>query len=350
MTFSFPHCGLIPVLALLFSGCLFSRQQEPTELFPADSLSRTVASALVVDSLVYLGKMDSTTTAGRYINTLQSDSSGVLYATDLLSSEVLTLTEGGAVTATVKDTMLTYPYLVGMRDGAVAVFSAGTGVVRFIREGRVVDSQRLPEFTSVGALSAYAVVDETRSYFKHVNPPDSTYFLDLENPNAERVKMAGPGWRHRGVMRFWNDRLLSFSAYRPVVEVLTTTGQPDTLALVGFDSPMLARSRAFVLGEEDDAPLLISSAKVVGDHLYVLNLRPGIIRVDVYDETGHIRHILEYAEQGLLSYTPQDLAVWEVPDGPVHITVASVETVYQMVSLQYVSRLDRFVWTRGEQK
>lgn len=335
--------GLWVAGSLLLSGCLFSRHQEPTALYPADSLSREIARALVVDSLVHVGQADSTTTTGRYLNSVQFGPTGVLYATDLQHATVLALSDAGTVAGTLQDTTLAYPYLVGARDSAVAVFSAGTQAIYLIRKGKLIDTLSVPAFTSDQALSAFAAVDDDQAYFKYVNPP-GTYLIDLEDAAAQQITLAGPGWRHRGVVRLWGDRLLSFSAYRPVVDVLGADGRVDTLALVGFDSPMLARSRAYVLGEEEQAPLLISSAKALGNRLYVLNLRPGIIRVDVYDTNGRLLHILEYARQALLPYTPLDLAVQEEPDGTIHLAVVSVETAFQVITLEYVSRLDRFTW------
>ena len=73
---------------------------------------------------------------------------------------------------------------------------------------------------------------------------------------------------------------------------------PDTLALVGFDSPQMVRSHRFLLGEVDQPPLLTSSAAVAGGRLFALNLRGDHVRVDVYGLDGRLERALVYFAQG----------------------------------------------------
>ena len=64
------------------------------------------------------------------------------------------------------------------------------------------------------------------------------------------------------------------------------------MALVGFDSPKLAQSRQFLLGETTP-PLLSSSAAPAPDGgLFALNLRTGWLLVDVFGPDGRLRRRL----------------------------------------------------------
>ena len=77
---------------------------------------------------------------------------------------------------------------------------------------------------------------------------------------------------------------MSLSGFRPVVNLLPRDFRdgttPDSLALVGFGSPMLERRYAFGQGDATEAPLLTPAAAPVGDTLFVLNLRPGWVQID----------------------------------------------------------------------
>jgi hypothetical protein len=119
-------------------------------------------------------------------------------------------------------------------------------------------------------------------------------------------------------------------------------GAIDTMSLVGFDSPMLARSRSFVLGQIDDAPTLISSATVFEDIFFLLNLRPGVLRIDLFNRSGRLIHILEREYQNPTTFTPTDLAVQRVDSNRVRIAVSSIRTRYGPLSLSYDSRLDMY--------
>jgi len=84
--------------------------------------------------------------------------------------------------------------------------------------------------------------------------------------------------------------------------------QPDSLSLVGFDSPMLDRSRAYAQGDVDKPPLLTASAAPVGDTLFVLNLRPGWVQIDAYDRQGRLlRRLVERHDAGNSDFYPVDL-------------------------------------------
>src|SRR5690606_2850496 len=106
----------------------------------------------------------------------------------------------------------------------------------------------------------------------------------------------------------------SIRGYQPVVDVIDMTGRVDSLRLRGFDSPMLARMRLFQLGDAKSPPLLVPSAAFAGGRIYVINARPGWLRVDVYDASLTLEAILVEPDPGFArSFYPTDIAV--LPDG-----------------------------------
>ena len=124
--------------------------------------------------------------------------------------------------------------------------------------------------------------------------------------------LAGSQWRNAGMLRLRGDTLLSLSAFYPVADLasLSGTGGIQSWDLVGFDSPMLYRTRSFDAEKGRGAPLLMSSATWHGPALYVLNLRPGWLRIDVYDSDGILRVILVDGHPILRkAFYPVDLAV-----------------------------------------
>jgi hypothetical protein len=105
---------------------------------------------------------------------------------------------------------------------------------------------------------------------------------------------------------------VSLSGFRPVVHRLppdfSAETQPDSLSLVGFDSPMLDRSYAYAQDDVDKPPLLSASAAPVGDTLFVLNLRPGWVQIDAYDRSGRLlNRLVERHDAGDSNFYPVDL-------------------------------------------
>jgi len=154
--------------------------------------------------------------------------------------------------------------------------------------------------------------------------------LDEHGGIITRVSLPGPYWRHAGLLRVWGDSLLSLSGFRPILDVLPTdlSIPLDSLPLVGFDSPMLARSLTFLHGETHEPPLLSTSATPVGDWLFVLNLRVGWLRIDVYDRAGRLQHILVQEDPGFnTEFYPMDLAVRSPEAGLYEMAVVLVKPV-----------------------
>jgi hypothetical protein len=129
-------------------------------------------------------------------------------------------------------------------------------------------------------------------------------------------------------LRSWGDTLLSLSGYRPAIDLVLPGERLDTLDLHGFDSPMLPRRRAYGRGEVDTPPLLTASAAPLGDRLYVLNMRPKHLQVDVYDRQGRLQRILTETPPESMEapdYFPLDLAAFRDPDGALRIAVVTHE-------------------------
>ncbi len=110
------------------------------------------------------------------------------------------------------------------------------------------------------------------------------------------------------------------------------------IPLMGFDSPMLARSRLFVLNDLDQPPMLTVSAVAEGELLFLLNMRPGWLRVDVYDHDGHLQNILTQPspefDQG---YYPSDIAVRRISATEYELAVSVIEPE---------PRIERYRWRR----
>ena len=70
-----------------------------------------------------------------------------------------------------------------------------------------------------------------------------------------------------------------------------------------------------MLGEVADPPLMISSFSTVGERLFVLNVRPGILRIDEYDTTGTLKQAFQREAPEPESFTPVDLLVLPDADG-----------------------------------
>ncbi|HYE94853.1 MAG TPA: hypothetical protein VD962_01490 [Rubricoccaceae bacterium] len=307
---------LLAVIVAL-AGCLpSSRQRQHTEaLTPGDSLSRQLAATIPIDSLTLAWVADAQPALGLPTTLLWLPGSlagglgGALVVADTRASTLHRFTADGrhaGVVASLTDR--SFPYLAGHRGDTLVVLSRGTDHLEFLVGGQAVRSAPLLEGTTA-ALATDAAV-----YVKTTGDAPALFRLGADRRQDERWRLVGPAWRHRGFLRAWGDSLLSLSGYRPVVDVLapgvSAGAVLDTLALVGFDSPQLMHSHQFMLGEEEEPPLMTPAAVAVGDRLFVLNLRVDVVRVDVYGRDGRIERALvgPWPEEGLRGF-PVDLAV-----------------------------------------
>ena len=324
-----PSCVLMS-LALVLAGCLPSacNREASRALLPADSLSRAIAADVTPDTLRAVWQ-----TSGpeddplEYPRTLHFGPGGRLFVADTKQGRVLVLDATGTVVDVISGDDWTYPYLAGSRGDSLFVFHPDLHRLDVVLEGRVVRRTATPADLPDDALQYLAVADSA-AYLKVVSEEADDFLarLDEEGAYAARIALPGPRWRHAGLLRPWGDSLLSLSGYRPVVDVHTPGGPLDSLALVGFDSPMLARSRAFLLGETHEAPLLTASAAPAGNHLFVLNMRPGWLRVDVYDRTGRLQQVFTQPDPGYdKQFYPTDLAARR-GDAPGDVVLAVAVT------------------------
>ena len=303
---------------------------------PSDSLSREVARAVPVDTLDTLW-----TTPGPgssrfgFPRTVRFLPDGDVAVSDAETNRLYRYSPEGRLRYAL-DAAFDVPYVAGVRGGGegaadtVIVFNAGNDRFDWIAGGERLRDRSVTLQRPSAETLVYATATDTALYAKVIGDDVQGIVgqVGTDGQITDRMTLYGPYWRHAGFLRAWEDSLVSLSGFRPVVDVLPQRGldaaRPDTLALVGFDSPMLERSYAFLQGDASKAPLLTVSADAEGDSLYVLNLRPGWLRVDVYGRDGRLRRVFaEPGTSGSRNYYPRDVAVRSTDDGLVIAVVIS---------------------------
>lgn len=341
---------VLAILILFATACTPSgcrRTQEPA-LMPADSLSRNVAATAEVDSLAMAWSSTGPESERlQFPRTVRFLSGETLAVSDARADVIHVFGTDGTHKGTLDPGGLDVPYIAGVRGDTLVVFSAGSDAIDLVTWGvseggdvtaqRVEGASRTLQRPSEQTL-AYVAASDSNVYAKIVGS-DVASTVGRVGPDgviSPAVELPGPYWRHAGFLRIWGDDLASLTGYRPVIDLLpldTLTARPDSLALVGFDSPMLERSYRFLTGDVDDAPVLTVSAVPVGDELYVLNLRTQTLHVDVFGRDGRIRRTLVgQGAQRTGNYYPRDLAVQRRADT---LDVAVVTTSPQPEVLFY---------------
>lgn len=326
--------GFVLVVLFAVTGCLpYSCQREaPRDLFPADSLSRQLAEATPADTLRSVWQ--ATGPEGQALafpRTVLFGPGETVYASDVERNSVFAFDAGdGAFLREVRDVPFEAPYLVGRQGDTLDVLSPfALRLDRVVGTARV-DSLALPvELPGEGPM-VWGAADDGSVYVKLLasdGRPGRVVQVDRASGTvAARRPLEGALWRRAGMLRLWGDTLLSLSGFRPVADVYPrdlAAAPTDTLALVGFDSPMLARSRSYLLGDAGQPPLLTESAAVAGDRLFVINMRPGWLQVDVYGRDGRLQDRLVTGPPQLNeNYYPRDLAVRRRADGGYDLAVA----------------------------
>jgi hypothetical protein len=280
--------------AVALSGCLPSqRRQHDRDLFPADSLSRLVAQTVPEETLELVWRAEAPRQANvRYPLTIAWVGERIVMA-DVRRGALHIFDEDGHFLGSFADDAIEYPFLAGGRRDTVAVLSRGTNQLHLVAldgegRGRLARSLPVPD-----GRNAVALLGEHGLYAKIADEDAGAEIYRLDETSGavlERHPLPEAHWRHIGFLRTWGDALVSLSGYRPVVDLLQPGGAAsaviDTLALVGFDSPQLHRSRLFALGRVNEPPLLSPSADAAGPLLFVLNARPGWIHIDVFERDG----------------------------------------------------------------
>ncbi len=338
-----PH--VVMALALCLAGCLPSSCQRDgyEALMPSDSLSRQIAQQTPLDTLqhVWSATGDSSRRL-QFPRTVRFGPEGQLLVSDVERNSVFAFSSSGTFVGETTIDLFDIPYLIGVRGDSLVVLNAGSDQLMLVRGNRLVRSLPVAAGRAGTSSLLYGAATDSALYTKVVGEEVDNFVARLNRRGAvvTRVPLPGASWRHAGMLRVWGDSLLSLSGFRPVVDVLplplTDTTRADSMALRGFDSPMLPRSRAFLTGEVSQAPLLTAAAAPVNDRLFVLNLRPGWLQIDTYDRAGQIHHRLRQAETAYEdSFYPRDLAV-QRRDGGYDIAVIFTDPE---------PRLDVYRWT-----
>lgn len=307
-----------------FTGCLpYSCQREASDaLYPSDSLSRRVAQGTPADTLTRMWTAQGTESLPiTHPRTVRFTEDGGLVVSDVKRNSLFRFGADGRLLREVTDADFQTPYLMGTRGDTLLVFNAGNNRIDRVVDGRRVGAPVVYERPAPETL-VYMLATDTTMYAKVVGQETGSFVARLNGQAAPvaQVPLSGPYWRYAGFLRAWGDSLVSLSGFRPAVDMLprtfTSSTRPDSLALVGFDSPMLERRYAFAQGDATEAPLLTPSAAPLGDRLFVLNLRPGWVQVDVYNREGQLqRRLVERHEEGNPGFYPLDLDVRRTDDG-----------------------------------
>lgn len=326
------------LLALTLTGCLPSScsRVEPRAISPADSTSRALAESMPVDTLELVSSVVFDRDDFRALRTVGFLGETGLVATDLRSNSVHFLDGRGAVAGTV---VLpgAIPYLAGVEGDSVWVFAPGNRSVHRLVGGEPRDSVRI-ELGAGNERALTWVMRHGDGFVSKVLDDDSGNHVawhDETGAVTERLDLPAASWRYAGFLRADGDRLLSLSGFLPWIHLPTPAGL-DSTRLVGFDSPMLARTLQFERGTTEQPPLLSGAADPAGDRLFVLNMRPGWLHVDVYGRDGTLQYILTQPDPSFdKEFYPSDLAVREVEPGLFDLVVTVTEPE---------PRVDRYRW------
>ncbi len=319
------------IFLIFLSGCLPTacQRRESRALFPADSLSRTLAESTPIDTLSLVwetnGNIDEPL---EYPRTVRFGDDGRIYASDVKANKIFEFLPSGILNQTHESSLFSYPYLVGLQGDTLIVLNPDLQQIDFVRDGRLVKQIKLPEEGPTKQRLQYATVDNESIYYKVIGEGANGFIAKLNGSGEvlQKVELEGTVWRHAGMLRVWRHSLLSLCGFRPVADLISPGGQVDTLHLAGFDSPMLARSRAFVLGNIDEPPLLMPSAAVLNNQLFVLNMRPGWLRIDQFDRAGKLqKRLVQDSPSFSKEFYPVDLDVRVAPDSTLELAVLFVE-------------------------
>ncbi|MFP4228921.1 MAG: hypothetical protein ACLFTE_08855, partial [Salinivenus sp.] len=245
--------GLLAGL-LFLTGCLPYSCRPETEkaLFPADSLSRQVAQEAPTDTLQTRWRTEGTDAHPlRYPRTVRFVDDSSLAVSDVERNSLFRFSGAGDVEQEMRDDAFAVPQLAGVRQDTLIVFNAEANRFDWVADGtRLSDRARTIERPAEETL-VYPLATDRHLYAKVVGEDIAPVLLryDATGTRIARTALPGPYWARSGVLRRWGDRLVSVSGFRPVVHTLpedfATEARPDSLRLMGFDSPMLERSYAY---------------------------------------------------------------------------------------------------------
>lgn len=321
---------LLVLLVLPLAGCFpgSCQREEPRDLFPADSLSRSFAQSLPVDTLVATWVATQTPDYTlKFPRTVRFGPDGRVYATDVERQRIFIWTSQGDFAEEWWVGDFEAPYLAGWRGDSLVVYNPPALRFDVLVDGLVEERVDVPYDLSLEGLLTWGAADQDGFYFKAVGETIDGYVarLDSQGRELEQFPLSGNRFRQAGLLRIWGDSLLSLSGFRPIVDIIQPSAPLDSLALFGFDSPMLARSRTFFTGGRvrQGPPLLSASAAPAGPYLFALNSRPGWLYIDVFDQDGRLQYRLVEPDPRVNSqHQVQDLDARVRSDGGFELVVA----------------------------
>lgn len=321
------HLPLL-ILSLVLTGCLPSscNRVEPREISPADSLSRTLAAEMLVDTLEIVFSNEYDQDDFRDPRTIMMDDGGRLFVSDTRTNAIHRITPDGAIEKSI-EMAGTIPYLVHQQGDTTSVFAPVAGRVYRLVDLQPVDSVDLD--LGAGDERAMRWVAQTEDGLVSKVLDDAggnrIAYHSEDGSVARRVDLPDASWRYAGFLRPSGSDVVSLSGFLPYVYSVTPGGL-DSTRLVGFDSPMLARTLQFERGTTEQPPLLSGSAALAGEWMFVLNMRPGWLHIDVFDANGELAYILTEPDPAFnKEYYPTDIAAREIGEGRFEIAVTITE-------------------------
>lgn len=336
------------IALLILSGCLPSscRRTESTDLLPADSLSRRVAESVPADTMTLLwAASGSEVHQLEYPRTVRFGADGAIYVSDVERGSLFVFPHEASARE-IPLPRVDVPYLAGVSGDTISIFSPSSLTMYRLVDGDLVDSTSIEDPQRIESSLVYGAANDL-VYYKRVGPEQEGMILTLaaDGRTIDSTSLSGPHWRHAGLLKMWGDTLVSLSGFRPVVDLIPISDRAvmggaiataDTLSLVGFDSPMLARSHSFMRGDIHEAPLLSASAAPVGDCLFVLNMRPGWLQVDVFGRDGRLRkRLVQSTREYRSAFFPHDIDVRRTGKG-YQIAVILSEPSPEIRVLQWI--------------
>lgn len=320
---------LLVCLVLPLTGCFpgSCQREESRDLFPADSLSRSFSESIQVDTLTHVWTAAETPDyALKFPRTVRFGPDGRVYAADVERQRIFIWNIGGDFAKEWWVGDFEAPYLAGWRGDSLVIYNPPALRFDVLLEGIVEKQIQVPYSLAPEGLLTWGAADSNGFYFKAVGEALDGYVARLDDTGEELAQfaLAGNRFRQAGLLRTWGDSLLSLSGFRPVVDIIRPGAPLDSLALFGFDSPMLARSRTFFTGgnARKGPPLLSASAAPAGTFLFVLNSRPGWLHVDVFDQDGQLRYrLVEPNPQVNSQHQVQDIDARKRADGGFDLAV-----------------------------
>jgi len=323
----------------LLTGCLPSscNRVEPRAITAADSTSRALASSLPVDTLSVVFVRTYDREDFQSPRTLLFDDAGYLLVADVRAHAVHRIDPAGEIAGT---TVLegAIPYLAGTQADTTWIFSPAQQRVHRLVGMRPRDSTVMDGGAEDERALSWIIRTDSGFVSKVLDDAGGNRiaFHDPGGAVVHRIELPGPSWRYAGLLRQDGGGTVSLSGFLPFIYRVSPAGM-DSTRLVGFDSPMLARTLQFERGTTEQPPLLSGSAAFAGEWLFVLNMRPGWLHVDVFDTEGDLAYVLTQPDPAFnKEYYPTDLAVRQVGEQAFELAVIITEPA---------PGLERYTWT-----